>query len=104
MTRWVTWRKRSLPYLFILPTLVALILFSVYPFLSGIWYAFTDIKFIGGVAQWVALENFERILQGSVGAAKFFKQALWQTGVWTISVVGGQLIPGVRVAAQRLTR
>jgi multiple sugar transport system permease protein len=94
MTRWTTWRKRSLPYLFISPTLVALILFSVYPFVSGIWYAFTDIKFVGGVAQWVGLENFARILRGSVGAAKFFKQAFWQTALWTISVVGGQLILG----------
>jgi len=67
MDKRATWRKRSLPYLFILPTLVALILFSVYPFVSGIGYAFTDIKFVGGVARWVGLDNFLRILQGAVG-------------------------------------
>jgi multiple sugar transport system permease protein len=91
---WATWRRWSLPYLFILPTLVALVLFSVYPFVSGIWYAFTNIKFFGGAAEWVGLENFERILQGSAGSAKFFKQAFGQTVLWTVSVVGGQLILG----------
>lgn len=89
-----TWSKGSLPYLFILPTVVALVLFSVYPFVTGIGYAFTDIKFIGGAAEWVGLDNFMRILQGSVGSAKFFRQAFVQTVEWTIGVVGGQLILG----------
>ncbi len=91
---WASWRKWSLPYLFLLPTLVGLALFSIYPFVSGILYSFTDIKFVGGSAQWAGLENFERILRGTAGSAQFFKQALWQTGLWTISVVGGQLLLG----------
>ncbi len=91
---WQNWRTRSVPYFFIFPAVIALILFSVYPFLSGIWYGFTDIKFFGGVAQWIGLDNFERILRGSVGSAKFFKQAFYQTALWTISVVSGQLILG----------
>lgn len=91
---WLTWRKRAIPYLFLLPTLVGLGLFSVYPFVSGIFYAFTDVKFVGGVGLWVGLDNFRRILQGAVGSAQFFKQAFWQTGLWTVSVVGGQLLLG----------
>jgi multiple sugar transport system permease protein len=94
MAQWETRRKHALPYLLILPTLVALVLFSVYPFLSGVFYAFTDIRFIGGVAQWAGLENFARILRGSIGSASFFRQAFFQTVEWTIGVVGGQLILG----------
>jgi multiple sugar transport system permease protein len=91
---WQTWRKRSTPYFFILPSLIALVLFSVYPFLSGIWYAFTEIRFVGTAATWVGLDNFERILGGGAGSAAFFKQAFYQTVLWTISVVAGQLVLG----------
>jgi ABC-type sugar transport system permease subunit len=91
---WHRWRKEIAPYLFLTPTLIALGLFSVYPFISGILFAFQDVEWVGGGANWVGLENFERILQGSTGSAKFFKQALEQTVVWTVGVVGGQLILG----------
>jgi ABC-type sugar transport system permease subunit len=88
------WRKNSTPYLLILPTAIALVLFSLYPFVSGIVYSFTDIKFVGGKAAWIALENFEYILTGAVGTAAYFKKALWQTAVWTVTVIGGQLVLG----------
>jgi multiple sugar transport system permease protein len=93
-SRWQSIRKRSVPYVLILPTVVALILLSLYPFISGIWYAFTDIEIVGGSAAFVGLKNFERILKGAAGSAKFFKQAFSQGIVWTIGVVGGQLILG----------
>jgi multiple sugar transport system permease protein len=92
--RWQSARKQLTPYLFILPTVVTLILLSVYPFISGIWYAFTDIEIVGGQATFIGLGNFERILRGAAGSAKFFKQAFRQGIVWTIGVVGGQLILG----------
>jgi multiple sugar transport system permease protein len=87
-------RKQLTPYLFILPTVVALILLSMYPFISGIWYAFTDIEIVGGPANFVGVGNFERILKGEAGSARFFKQAFWQGIIWTVGVVGGQLILG----------
>jgi len=39
---WASWRKRSVPFWFLLPTLIALILFSVYPFVSGILEAYWE--------------------------------------------------------------
>jgi multiple sugar transport system permease protein len=87
-------RKQLTPYLFILPTVVALIVLSMYPFISGIWYAFTDIEIVGGPANFVGAGNFERILKGEAGSARFFKQAFWQGIIWTVGVVGGQLILG----------
>lgn len=91
-------RRKLLPYLFILPTVVSLALFSAYPFASGIWFAFTDVKFLGGDAHWVGLENFKAILEGSTSSGRFFRQALSQTVLWTVSVVGGQLILGYATA------
>lgn len=91
-------RTRWLPYMFLLPTLCALVLFSLYPFVSGIAYAFTDIPMLGGAANWVGLKNFEDILLGSAGSAKLFGQAFLQTAEWTISVVAGQVALGYLTA------
>jgi ABC-type sugar transport system permease subunit len=95
---WLRLRKGAMPYLFLTPTLIALGLFSVYPFISGIMFAFQDVNWIGGAADWIGVENFERILQGNTGSAQFFKQAFGQTIVWTVGVVGGQLILGYATA------
>jgi multiple sugar transport system permease protein len=91
---WARARKQSTPYLLILPAVLALVLFSVYPFVSGILYAFTDIKFVGGSAHWIAFDNFEYLLKGSAGTAAYFNKAFRQTILWTVCVVGGQLVLG----------
>lgn len=86
--------KHSTPYLLILPAVVTLVLFSVYPFISGIIYAFTDIKFVGGQAKWIGAENFIRLLRGGSSASSYFARAFYQNILWTVCVVGGQLILG----------
>ncbi len=95
---WSWLRQGAMPYVFLTPTLIALGLFSVYPFISGILFAFQDVEWVGGTANWVGTENFNRILQGTTGPAQFFRQALGQTVVWTVSVVAGQLVLGYATA------
>lgn len=87
-------KKKATPYFLILPTVLALVMFSVYPFVSGLWYSLTDIKFIGGVANWVGLDNFERLFTGTSSSAAFFYKAVRQNFLWTISVILGQLVLG----------
>jgi multiple sugar transport system permease protein len=77
---------------------VALLLFSLYPFLSGIWYSFTSIGWIGDTMEFVGLDNYKHIMTGNVGAAKFFKKALIQNIYWTAAVVGGQFLVGMFTA------
>jgi multiple sugar transport system permease protein len=95
---WLWLRGELMPYFFLAPTLVALLLFSVYPFIMGILFAFQDVTWFGGTAHWIGLENFQRILEGSSGSAQFFRQALKQTVIWTVGVVGGQLVLGYATA------
>jgi ABC-type sugar transport system permease subunit len=45
--------QKYLPYWFILPTIIALIVFTVYPLVSGIYYSFTDIEYVGGSGAWL---------------------------------------------------
>lgn len=90
--------KKWLPLVMLLPAIVALVLFSLYPFLSGIWYSFTGIGWLGDAATFVGLENYKTILRGDFGAAKFFKQALVQGVYWTAAVVAGQFVIGMIAA------
>ncbi len=90
--------RKLLPYGLLLPAIVALVMFSVYPFVSGIWYSFTNISYIGDKAHLVGLVNYQRILAGDVGAARFFRQALEHSVVWTVVVVAGQFAMGLLTA------
>lgn len=90
--------KHIFPYVLLLPAILALILFSLYPFVSGIWYSFTDIGWVGDDANFVGLKNYQYILTGDVGAARFFKQALVQSVSWTSTVVVGQFVMGMFAA------
>jgi len=87
--------KSVFPYVLLLPTVVAIIMFSLYPFLSGIWYSFTDIGWVGDEANFVGLKNYKYILTGDIGAARFFKQALVQSIYWTLTAVAGQFVIGM---------
>jgi multiple sugar transport system permease protein len=91
-------QRSLLPYLFIFPAVLALLLFSIYPFITGIWYSFTDIEFVGDVANFIGLKNYQQLFNGNVGNAKLFKDAFWHSITWTILVVGGQFVIGLGVA------
>jgi len=91
-------RRALVPYVFILPAVVALLLFSIYPFLTGIWYSFTSIDYVGELAHLVGLKNYLQLFAGDVGAAKLFKEAFAHSIIWTVTVVGGQFIVGLGAA------
>jgi multiple sugar transport system permease protein len=80
------------------PAVVMLLLFSLYPLLSGIRYSFTSIGWIGDEASFVGLGNYRQIMTGNIGAAKFFKVAALQSVYWTVVVVFGQLVMGMLTA------
>lgn len=90
--------RNLVPYSFILPAVVALLLFSIYPFLSGIWYSFTSMGWVGDVAPFVGLQNYQRLFVGNVGVAKLFKDAFIRSVLWTVLVVGAQFVVGGGVA------
>lgn len=91
-------RKQFVPYGLMLPVVIALIAFSFYPFVSGIWYSFTSKGWITDVANFIGLENYKIILEGNIGAARIFKGALWNSVNWTVFSVGTQFILGLLTA------
>jgi len=55
-------RKRSItPYTFLLPALVLLGIFVVYPIIAVIYYSFTDYD-IATPPVWIGLENYQRLV------------------------------------------
>ena len=91
-------QRALLPYAYILPAVFALLLFSIYPFLSGIWYSFTSIGWVGDAANFVGLKHYLQLFNGDVGVAKLFKDAFGRSLIWTGLVVAGQFVVGLGVA------
>jgi len=67
LSRPAVWRCRN-SYLFLLPTFLALILFSYYPIASAFAHAFTEWKGNGN-STWVGLANFGELLRDDVMGA-----------------------------------
>jgi multiple sugar transport system permease protein len=86
-----SFRKGLLPYTLLAPAVAGLLLFSLYPFLSGIWLSFTSIGWVGDQVTFAGLANYRTLFSGEVGAGKFFQDAALRSVFWTASVVAGQL-------------
>lgn len=61
LSQWIARNRAGL--LFILPALLVYILFFVTPFISSIYYSFTDWNGVDPVKRFVGLDNFARLLQ-----------------------------------------
>ena len=91
-------KKQSFPYVLLIPAIVFLLMFSLYPFLTGIGYSFTSIGWIKDEARLVGLANYRLLFSGNLGIAKFTKLALVQSFEWTALVITGQFIVAMGVA------
>ena len=90
--------KHSLPYFLLVPAVIFLIIFSFYPFLSGVWYSFTSIGWIKDIVKFIGLSNYREILVGKVGISTFFRPAVVQTIYWTVVGVAGMFVLGMATA------
>jgi multiple sugar transport system permease protein len=90
--------KHSLPYFLIVPSVIFLFLFSVYPFISGIWYSFTSIGWIKDVEKFIWINNYRLVLSGGVGIAQYFRMAVVQTIYWTAIGVAGMFAMAMATA------
>ena len=70
-------KEAVLGYALMLPALALIVVFIGYPFLLGVWLAFTD-KLVGKEAVFIGFENFTAILQSSI-----FRQTVWNTIFFT---------------------
>lgn len=90
----------KLALMFIAPATVGLLVFLVWPLLTGIYYSFTEYTTLTP-PQWVGLENYQRLL-----ADPIFWNSLKVTVVYVLINIGVQTVVALLIAVlmQRLTQ
>lgn len=86
-------RKKWIPYLWLLPSLVLMSVFVVFPIMIVFRLAFSSISRAGVVGGFVGLDNFRAAVQD-----KAFGTVMGNTAVWVVSVVGLSTLIGFIVA------
>lgn len=76
-------RKTVIAYLFLLPTLIILGTFLVYPLFASIWYSFHDYNVVHP-ARWIGVANYEKLFADNI-----FKKAFQNTLVYSLGVIPG---------------
>ncbi|MCM3693715.1 sugar ABC transporter permease [Neobacillus niacini] len=74
------WKEAGLFTLFVGPVLLAFTLIVLIPFVTGIYYAFTDWNGITGTVKWVGLDNFTYLFSED----KQFQQSFMLTTKYTV--------------------
>jgi multiple sugar transport system permease protein len=78
-------RERREAWLFLLPALVPVVLFSVLPLLRGIWLGFTDTKAGFHIdSHFNGLHNYQRLLHDDLFWQSFRTGLIWAFGVTVI--------------------
>jgi multiple sugar transport system permease protein len=84
----------SIRNLFIIPTIVFLIVFNVFPLIYSLWAAFTDYRAsTDAPAQWVGLANFRELLND-----EFIWRNFTITAKYVLISVTGQVLVGFGLA------
>jgi ABC-type sugar transport system permease subunit len=86
------WGSRLAPYLFLLPTVVMLFVFSILPLFYGMWMSLYDFDIVHGKSTFVALQNYWRLLHDAQ-----FGLSLLNTVWYTLSVVPLILIGSIAI-------
>jgi len=73
-----TWRDRIRPYLFILPAMIFLVVFTIYPLGNLVYLSFTDWNLVNPVKNWKGISNYKYLF-----GRKDFNIALTNTFYYT---------------------
>lgn len=96
------WSRYRLPYLYILPASIILLIITIYPIGYGLYLSFTDFRLRDlrdREANWVWFDNYERILTNRLPLPNFdFWRILGFNITWTITNLIFHVIIGLAVA------
>src|SRR5260370_18673765 len=87
-------REAPLGYLLLVPTLVILGIFLLYPFLFGIWLSITDSN-LGNVGNFIGLGNYRFEFRNTDGV---FYRAVINTFLYTVVTTAFKLLLGLFIA------
>ena len=82
--------QRRLAALFVAPALLLYAAFMLVPFVSVIYYSFTDWDGSAPVKEWVGVDNYSRLLHDHA-----FGVALWHNVIWIVIGTIGPIVIGL---------
>ncbi len=86
-------KKTGFPNVMIMPTVLILVLMTVYPVLFTILYSFTDYNFLKGTHPFSGLKNYIALFQNT-----YFRQAVCNTVLFTVCAVVLEVALGLLTA------
>ena len=86
-------RKKWIPYLWLLPSIILMTVFVVFPILIVFRLSFSEISRAGVVGRFIWFDNFVAAVND-----KAFGVVMQNTAVWVISVVGISTLLGFIIA------
>ena len=88
-------RKLVRPYLFLLPTLLILIVYSYLPVFYGIFLSFQDMNPGTGEMKFAGLKNYSRILQDAALGERIKNTLVYVVGATAVVVVFGLIVASI---------
>lgn len=85
-------KERHKGFLLILPTLIVMALFTVYPLLDGLRMAFTNENLLRDDTEFVGLNNFVRLLSDDIFWVSFYQSILLTSVVVALQFVLGLIL------------
>lgn len=86
-------KRKLLGIIFILPTILLIGVFILYPVISNLILSFTDARLMKSEFNFIGFENYIKLF-----SSKMFLKYTWNTVIWTVFSVAGQLILGLGLA------
>ena len=93
MKKRINFRKVGSVWLFVLPALIPLIVFWIYPILRSVYISFTDWDYMSPTYNFVFLDNFIALFKDDR-----FYDALWNTLVFTVGTLVPTIVLGLLLA------
>ena len=93
MKKRINFRKVGSVWLFVLPALIPLIVFWIYPILRSVYISFTDWDYMSPTYNFVFLDNFIALCKDDR-----FYDALWNTLVFTVGTLVPTIVLGLLLA------
>ena len=75
------------------PTMLILLIMTVYPVIFTIVYSFTDYNYLKGIHPFIALENYVKLFENV-----YFRQAVFNTVLFTVLAVVSEVFLGLLLA------
>lgn len=81
------------PWILIIPALVLIAVFALYPLVRSIWFSFNSVSAFTGELSFIGLDNFKAVVQSDG-----FGATLGRTAIWVLGAVSFQFILGLGLA------